>query len=78
MKVLHMLRLVMYIDSKYYKHSLRGVRWTNGNHKFWLNLCRFIEDHGGENIKAPMLIHKFKHDEIRWDLDLHKKNLNFN
>jgi len=42
MRVLHMLRLVMYLDSKNYKLELKGVRWYPGNHKFWLKFCRFI------------------------------------
>ena len=75
--VLHMLRLVMYIDSKDYKHKLKGVRFTAGNHKFWLKFCRFISRHGGENIKIPMLIHKKMHTKLRWDLDKHVAELNW-
>ena len=72
-----MLRLVMYIDSKGYKHKEKGVRWTEGNHKFWLKFCRFISHHGGESIKLPMLVHFGKHTEVRNDLALHLAKLNW-
>ena len=73
MKVLHILRLVMYIDSKCFTHKLKGDRWTPGNHIFWLKLCRFITEHGGEDIKVPMLIHQKVHHNLRWDFEKHMK-----
>jgi len=68
-----MLRLVMYIDSKGYKHEDKGIRWTNGNHRFWLKYSRFISDYGGEDIKFPMMIHFPNHTDERWDLAKHLK-----
>jgi hypothetical protein len=50
MKVLYMIRLVMYIESACYKWALRDKAWTFDNHLFWLKLRKFFNKNGGENI----------------------------
>lgn len=67
----------MYLDSHKFELKLKGYKWTKGNHKFWLKLCRFITDHGGENIKYPMLVHQKKYREIQWNFKLHEEKLDF-
>ena len=78
MRVLHMLRLVMYIDAKSYLPNLKDKSWTFNNHLFWLKIKTYLENHGGEDVLTTMKLHKPKYDEIKWNFKEHLEKLSFN
>ena len=64
MRVLHMIRLVMYINAKSYLPHLKGKIWSFNNHLFWLKIKRYLEEYGGEDVLITMKLHKPKYDEL--------------
>ena len=64
MRIFHLLRLVMYIDSFCYKKELKGKKWTFDNHLLWLKLKRFINSYGGEEVVITMNYQKPNFDKI--------------